>query len=72
MFPSEPRSIGQTLTQYLLSFKNKIQIGMLFIAAHFKTVIPRGDQHEAGTAKSERRTHRMSPGGTGESAASRS
>lgn len=40
-----------------LSFKDQIQRDSLFNAAHFTTVIPRGDQYETGTAESERGPH---------------
>lgn len=42
---------------------------MLFNIAYLKTVIPRGDQHEARTAESEGGPHKMSAGGAGEGAA---
>jgi hypothetical protein len=37
-----------------LSFKDQINVDMSFNIAYIKTVILRGDQHEAGNAESER------------------
>jgi hypothetical protein len=42
---------------FSLCFKDQRQVCILYNAAHFKTVIPRGDQHETGAAQSEGGAH---------------